>query len=97
MEPREQARFDKLYQSYINELILQGKSPKTIDSYSRYLRQITEYFDTCPDHLLATQLKGYFLHLATRKIMERGQRHTLRDTVFIQISFRPPLGLGKYR
>ena len=67
MEPREQARFDKLYQSYINELILQGKSPKTIDSYSRYLRQITEYFDTCPDHLLATQLKGYFLHLATRK------------------------------
>ena len=67
MKPLEQARFDKLYQSYINELILQGKALKTIDSYSRCLRQVAEYFDTCPDKLSVEQLKCYFLYLATHK------------------------------
>jgi len=67
MKPLEQARFDKSYQSYINELILQGKALKTIDSYSRCLRQVAEYFDTCPDKLSAEQLKCYFLYLATHK------------------------------
>ena len=31
MNPEDQARFDRLYQSYLNELTLQGKSDKTID------------------------------------------------------------------
>ncbi len=67
MKPLEQARFDKLYQAYLNELTLQGKTPKTIDTYSRYLRQVAQYFDTCPDHLSVEQLKGYFLYLANNK------------------------------
>jgi len=67
MEPLEQARFDNLYQAYLNELILQGKALKTIDSYSRCLRQVAEYFNTCPDNLSVEQLKRYFLYLATHK------------------------------
>ena len=67
MKLLEQTRFNQLYQSYLNELTLQGKSPKTIDPYSRYLRQATYYFDTCPDHLSIEQLKCYFLYLATQK------------------------------
>jgi integrase/recombinase XerD len=67
MHPLVQARFDDLYQSYLNELILQGKEPATIDSYSRGLRQVTAFFDTCPDHLTVEQLKIYFLYLATHK------------------------------
>jgi integrase/recombinase XerD len=67
MEPLEQARFDNLYQSYINELILQGKSPKTIDCYSRCLRQIAEYFNVCPDHMTTEELKVYFLFLVEHK------------------------------
>ena len=67
MKPLEQARFDNLYQSYLNELFLQGMQAKTIDSYSRALRQVAEFFDTCPDQLSAEQLKYYFLYIATHK------------------------------
>ena len=67
MKPLEQARFNNLYQSYLNELILQGKSPKTIDCYSRCLRQISAYFDVCPDHLSTEQLKIYLVYLITHK------------------------------
>lgn len=67
MEPLEQARFDDLYQAYINELILQGKSPKTIDCYCRSLRQIAEYFNICPDNMTTDELKDYFLFLVEHK------------------------------
>lgn len=67
MKPLEQAYFDDLYQSYLNELILQGKSPKTIDCYSRCLRQVADYFNVCPDHLTTEQLKIYFLYLVEHK------------------------------
>jgi hypothetical protein len=30
----DQTRFNQFYQAYLNELTLQGKSPKTIDMYS---------------------------------------------------------------
>lgn len=35
--------------------------------YSFYLRQISEYFDACPDHLSTDQLKQYFLQLVQTK------------------------------
>lgn len=62
-----QTRFNILYQSYLNELTLQGKSEKTIDCYSRCLRQTAAYFDTCPDQLTTEQLKVYFLYLVEHK------------------------------
>jgi hypothetical protein len=37
MNTQEQAHFNSIYQSYLNELTLQGKSTKTIDSYLTYL------------------------------------------------------------
>ena len=63
----EQNRFNALYQTYLNELTLQGKSPKTIEMYSRYLRRIGDYFDCCPDHLTVEQLKTYFLDLVSTR------------------------------
>ena len=55
----DQNRFKHSYQSYLNELTLQGKSPKTVDMYSRCIRQVSVFFDTCPDALTSAQLKGY--------------------------------------
>jgi len=63
MHPSEQSRFDKLYQQYLVALKLQGLRPKTIDSYSRAVRKIAEYFNCCPDTLTKSQLKTYFSHL----------------------------------
>ena len=64
MNTTEQLRFNSLYQRYLNELTLQGKTPNTIDSYSRCIRQVAEHFDRCPDNLTAEQLKAYFLQLS---------------------------------
>jgi integrase/recombinase XerD len=35
--------------------------------YSRCLRQVVVFFDTCPDTLTAAQLKAYFLSLVQTK------------------------------
>lgn len=67
MNIHDQTRFNQLYQAYLNELTLQGKSPKTVDMYSRCLRQVSVFFDTCPDALTAAQLKRYFLSLVETK------------------------------
>jgi len=67
MNAQEQARFNSIYQSYLNELTLQGKSTKTIDSYSRCIRQVATFFDVCPVNLTTAQLKSYFHHLVQHK------------------------------
>jgi len=67
MKPKDQVHFDNLYQSYLNELTLQGKSDKTIDCYSRCVRQITAFFDLSPEYLTTEQLKIYFLYLVENK------------------------------
>jgi integrase/recombinase XerD len=44
MNINDQTRFNQVNQVnqvYLNGLTLQGKSPKTVDMYSRYLRQIS--------------------------------------------------------
>ena len=63
MNKKEQKRFDIFYSNYLNELTLQGKSERTIDVYSRYIRQIAVFFDRCPDDLTKDELKIYFAHL----------------------------------
>lgn len=62
-----QTRFNLLYQSYLNELTLQGKSENTIDCYSRCIRQTATFFNACPDQLTVEDLKTYFLHLVEYK------------------------------
>jgi integrase/recombinase XerD len=56
-------KFEHLHSQFRRELKLQGKSPKTIDSYSRSLRRLVNYFDCYPDELNQEELKLYFLDL----------------------------------
>lgn len=48
------------YLRHVQLLKLQGKAKKTVDSYSRAIRRVTEYFDCCPDELTPEQLQNYF-------------------------------------
>ncbi len=63
MNNLDQTRFNQLHKQHINALILQGKSEKTIEMYSRSVRRLSQFFDICPDHLNTEQLKQYFLAL----------------------------------
>ncbi len=63
MNIKEQAHFDELYKRHLRALKLQGMSDKTIDSYSRAVRRVAEYFDCSPDHLTTDQLEVYFAQL----------------------------------
>lgn len=63
MKPTEQKKFDDLYSQHQQALTLQGKSFRTIDSYSRPIRRAFEYFKRCPDDLTQSELKTYFSDL----------------------------------
>jgi len=67
MKANEHARFQPLYQRYLTELTLRGKSPKAIDMYARGLRQVGDVFDTSPDQLSTDQLGQYFMHLVEHR------------------------------
>jgi site-specific recombinase XerD len=67
MNINNQTRFNQVYQAYLNELTLQSKSPKTVNIYSRCIRQVSVFFDTCPDALTAAELKTYFLSFIETK------------------------------
>ncbi|MBC7193719.1 site-specific integrase [Marinobacter sp.] len=67
MNFNETARFQDLHQRYLTELTLRGKSPKTIDLYTHCLRQVCDFFDTCPDQLSTDQLQQYFMHLVEHR------------------------------
>lgn len=64
MDNKDQTHFNFLYQQHVNALILQGKSERTIEMYSRSLRKITTQFDMPPDRITTEHLKQYFLALA---------------------------------
>jgi len=63
MNLTEVKRFEALYKRHVKLLKLQGKSPKTIDAYSRAVRRITQHFACCPDTLTTEQLENYFAEL----------------------------------
>jgi integrase/recombinase XerD len=63
MDLAETIRFDELYQRHLRLLKLQGKSQKTIDSYARAVRRLSEHFDCCPDQLTLEQREKYFAGL----------------------------------
>jgi len=63
MKKAEANRFNELYQRHLRFLKLQGKSQKTIDSYARAVRRISERFDCCPDKLTMEQREQYFADL----------------------------------
>ena len=82
MHTSEQQHFDLLYEQHLTNLALQGKQPTTIDAYSRAVRRIAAYFDSCPDNLSTNDLKRYFSQLikshswSTVKL-DRNGRHYL--------------------
>lgn len=63
MNPKEQRRFDHLYELMLQDLVLQGLRPKTIEAYSRSMRRVADFFDRCPDDLKPEELKTYFASL----------------------------------
>ena len=63
MTAKEQIHFDELYARHLRTLKLRGMSNATIDSYSRAVRRVSNYFDCSPDHLTTEQLEGYFSEL----------------------------------
>jgi len=81
MNQSELNRFDKFYQQQLKTLKLQGKAQKTIESYSRAIRRVRDYFDRCPDQLKPEDLETYFADLveshswSTVKIDRVGLQH----------------------
>jgi len=63
MTKSEKSHFDTLYQRYLKLLKLQGKAEKTVDSYSRAVRRVSEYFDCNLEVLTPEQLQDYFAAL----------------------------------
>lgn len=63
MTPKEQRRFDQLYQRHLRTLKLQGLSDATIDAYARAVRRLSSHFDVCPDKIPVDQLEQYFADL----------------------------------
>ncbi len=101
MNKKDKDLLDKDYQQLLKCLKLQGKAAKTIDSYSRSLRRVSQYFDCLPKTLTPDDLKDYFADLvethswSTVKIDRLGLqfywRHVLhKDWQWIDI-VKPPV------
>ena len=56
-------QFSTYYEQHCKHLKLKGLQPKTIDSYSRAIRRIGEYFNGNLDNLTEVQLLDYFSQL----------------------------------
>ena len=63
MNTASSTHFDRQYQSHLKHLKLKGLQPKTIDAYSRTIRQVGNYFDHKIDTLTVQQLTDYFSDL----------------------------------
>jgi len=63
MDPKDQELFQELYQKLLQALTLQGLRKKTIASYSRAVRRISQHLDRCPNNLTPDDLKEYFANL----------------------------------
>lgn len=63
MNTAQKKKFDLLYRKHVSALERLGKAASTIDVYSRAVRRIAEFWDTCPDSLTQEQLEIYFASL----------------------------------
>lgn len=100
MNNEQQSCFDKDYKRHVKLLKLQGKAPKTIQSYSHAVRRVSQHFDCHLKELTPEQLQDYFAQLvethswSTVKIERIGLhffwRHVLKkDWQWIDI-VKPP-------
>lgn len=67
MKPFRNKDHENLHERFKRNIKLQGKSNKTIDSYTRSLRRLFDYFDCHPDQLTPDDLKLYFEDLLNSK------------------------------
>lgn len=102
MQPKQQRRFDTLYQRHLRALKLQGLSDKTIDVYGRAVRRVSQAYDCCPDQLTTEQLEAHFAALveshswSTVKVDRNGlqffYKHVLkRDWSWIKLIKAPKI------
>ena len=63
IEPQFPPDFEQNYQTHIKRLRLNGKQPKTIESYAYAVRRAGKYFDYRIDALTEAQLTEYFSEL----------------------------------
>jgi len=63
MKETQTTHCNERYQRHVQLLKLQGKAQKTVDSYSRAIRRVSEHFTCCPDELTPVQLQDYFAQL----------------------------------
>ncbi len=100
MTPEEEKRFDVLYERHVRALKLHGYAERTIDSYARAVRRLSERFDCVPEGLSVEQLEEHFSKLvdshswATVKVDRNGLQffweHVLcRDWSWVEI-IKPP-------
>ncbi len=63
---KEQIKYKRYLSILKRELLLQGKTEKTAESYIRSFNRAAAFFQCCPDQLTTEQLKTYFAELLTR-------------------------------
>lgn len=63
MNASKMEQFHRLFEELLQALKLHGLRPKTIDSYCRSIRRITNLFGHTPDDLKPDELKFYFSSL----------------------------------
>jgi integrase/recombinase XerD len=56
-----------LRQNFIRELVLRGMSPRTQESYVRWVYCLAQYYHKAPDQLSDEELKNYLFYLAETK------------------------------
>lgn len=49
------------------DLVLSGKSPKTVTAYLRAVRQLAVFYNRSPDHISEAQVRTYLVHLTVKK------------------------------
>jgi len=60
MNKLDEIKFKKNYQQLLQALKLQGKTIKTIDTYSRAVRRVVQHFNCLPEQLTPENVKDYF-------------------------------------
>lgn len=64
----------RLRKRFTEDLQLAGKGPRTVESYVRSVRQLSEHFGKSPDLLTLEDIREYFLHV---KNVKKWRRRTM--------------------
>ena len=65
-----------LRQRMTQDLQLRGYSDRTVEAYTRAVRQLAQFHNASPDQLTEEQVRQYLLHLSTVQKVARGT-HTI--------------------